>query len=290
MPYKLLSHLLFSACLLNRSRTFLVRAFLTFVFTSLALDSSAQTFPGPVSSPTTTAIPHNSPTFVGWATGIADFQRGWVDIRNPSLGVVGYGSAADALGPAGTSTTLGVVSLGDGGRITLTFDYPITDGPGFDLAVFENSFNNTFLELAFVEVSSDGLHFFRFPAISNTQTTTQVGGFGSLDTTYINNLAGKYRVGFGTPFDLAELSGNPLLNIFAVTHVRIIDVVGSIDPAFGTRDSLGNLINDPFPTPFNSGGFDLDAVGVIHAIPEPIFGAHVLGLLTLACFLMRRRV
>jgi hypothetical protein len=71
--------------------------------------------------------------------------------------------------------------------------------------------------------------------------------------------------------------------------VRIIDVVGSIDPAFGTRDSLGNLINEPFPTPFSSSGFDLDAVGVIHAIPEPAFGAGMLGLLALACCFMRRR-
>ena len=38
-----------------------------------------------------------------------------------------------------------------------------------------------------------------------------------------------------------------------VTEVRITDVVGSIDPWYGTRDSLGNLINDPFKTPFASG-------------------------------------
>src|SRR5690606_30680570 len=31
-----------------------------------------------------------------------------------------------------------------------------------------------------------------------------------------------------------------------------------------TTDSFGNKINDLFPTPFNSGGFDLNAVGVIH--------------------------
>jgi hypothetical protein len=29
-------------------------------------------------------------------------------------------------------------------------------------------------------------------------------------------------------------------------------------------DSQGNIINDPYPTPFESGGFDLDAIGVIH--------------------------
>jgi hypothetical protein len=54
--------------------------------------------------------------------------------------------------------------------------------------------------------------------------------------------------------------------------VRITDVVGSIDPRYWTRDSLGNLINDPFTTPFASGGFDLNGVGVINeaaAVPEP---------------------
>ena len=53
-----------------------------------------------------------------------------------------------------------------------------------------------------------------------------------------------------------------------VIAVRITDVVGSIDPALGTKDSLGNLINDPFPTPFASSGFDLNAVGVINALPQ----------------------
>ncbi|HRP60966.1 MAG TPA: T9SS type A sorting domain-containing protein, partial [Vicingus sp.] len=68
----------------------------------------------------------------------------------------------------------------------------------------------------------------------------------------------------GTPFDLAELDGIAGLDISKITHVRVIDVVGSINPLFGTYDSQNNIINDPYPTPFSSGGFDLDAVGVIH--------------------------
>jgi hypothetical protein len=46
--------------------------------------------------------------------------------------------------------------------------------------------------------------------------------------------------------------------------VRIRDVVGSIKPEYATLDSKGNPINDPWPTTFPTGGFDLDAVGVIH--------------------------
>ena len=172
-----------------------------------------------------------------------------------------------------------VVSLGDGGSITLGFNTPIANGPGSDFAVFENGFLTgpsgsglAYLELAVVNVSSDGVHFFRFPDVSETQTSTQVGGFDSLDATNLHDLAGKYIAGYGTGFDLSELAGvSPYLNINDVTEVRITDVVGSIDPRYGTRDSLGNLINDPFPTPFASGGFDLNGVGVIHmaSVPEP---------------------
>jgi hypothetical protein len=66
------------------------------------------------------------------------------------------------------------------------------------------------------------------------------------------------------PFDLEELNNIPDLNINSITHVKIIDVIGCIQDEYATYDSQGNKINDPWPTPFPSGGFDLDAVGVIH--------------------------
>lgn len=103
-----------------------------------------------------------------------------------------------------------------------------------------------------------------FPAHSLTQTATQVGGFGSVDPTYIHNLAGKYKAFYGTPFDLSDLEDDPLLDKNNITHVKIIDVVGSIDPDYASYDAYANAINDPFPTPFYSAGFDLDAVGVIN--------------------------
>nr|WP_303652848.1 PEP-CTERM sorting domain-containing protein [Paludisphaera mucosa] len=95
-----------------------------------------------------------------------------------------------------------------------------------------------------------------------------------LDARDLNNLAGKYVAGYGTGFDLAELAGvSPLLDVHNVTFVRIIDVVGSIDPAHGRYDAHGHLVNDPYATPFGSSGFDLTGVGVIHfatqAVPEP---------------------
>ena len=227
----------------------------------------------PASGAGTLGIPANSPLFQAWATAAPDLTRGPQNITVAGSPLASFGTAANVLGPA-TGVSTAVVSLGDGGSITLTFGGTIFNGPGADFAVFENGFlsgGGIFAELGHVEVSSNGTDFVRFPSVSLTPTTTQVGGFGVIDATNINNLAGKHIAGLGTPFNLDDLAGNPLLDVNAVTHVRVVDVVGSINPLFGTQDSLGNFINDPFTTPFASGGFDLDGVGVIHftPIPEP---------------------
>ncbi len=208
-----------------------------------------------------TAIAHDSSILVAWATGCT-VQRGPMDNSQPNLGAVNAGTAQQATGAAGDGFT---VSLGDGGSATLVFARPIRNGVGADFAVFENGFSNTFLELAFVEVSSDGQHFVRFPAVSNSDTSTQIGTFGAVNPRHLYNLAGKYRARFGTPFDLEELrADSAVLNLQAVTHVRLVDAVGSIQAAYASRDSRGHPVNDPWPTPFASSGFDLDAVGVIH--------------------------
>ena len=270
--------------------------FSTFIFglflASIAANGATQAgpFAPPAGQPGSEAISNLDPQFVDWATSVAQLARGPVDVANPSLGDASFGTASEAVGPA-EGTAGDVVSLGDGGHATLAFLRGIQDGPGFDFAVFENGFADNFLEVAFVEVSSNGTDFFRFDSVSLTQTATQVGAFDPLDTTDLDNLAGKYRAGFGTPFDLAELAGiSPLLDVSDIGWVRIVDVVGSIDPAFARFDSLGNIINDPYPTAFGSGGFDLDGVGVIHpVVPEP--GAMMLGLSGVLCIvgLARRR-
>ena len=217
-------------------------------------------FAPPAGQPGTTAIYKDSSVFVNWATH-CEVNRGWQNIADTTLGRANVGDSSMACGQAGTN---GVVSLGDGGSAVLTFAYPISNGPSWDFAVFENSFSDTFLELAFVEVSSDGINYFRFPSTSLTDTTVQVDAFGSLDATKINNLAGKYRALYGTPFDLEELSAILSLDINHITHIRIVDVVGSLNKQYASYDALGHPINDPWPTPYNSSGIDLDAVGVIH--------------------------
>lgn len=220
--------------------------------------------------PNSTAIPAEGSKIVAWATG-AFIERGFVKIDDPSQGYASHGTPSDALGLAQGGSVDGVVSLGDGGYAVLTFEKPIADGPGYDFAVFENSFGSGesyFCELAFVEVSSDGIHFQRFPAVSLTPILSQIqpfGYFAYVDPTDINNLAGKYRAGYGVPFDLAEIKNmNPLVDTGKITHIRIVDVIGCINPSWASYDSLGNIINDPWPTNFSTGGFDLDGVGVIH--------------------------
>ena len=55
------------------------------------------------------------------------------------------------------------------------------------------------------------------------------------------------------------------INLDSINYIKIVDVVGSVSPVYGSFDQYGTPINDPFPTAFESGGFDLDGVGVIHA-------------------------
>ena len=254
--------------------------------TSGAVGATGPFPPGP-GQPGSDAVAAASPAIRAWATGVAAYLPG--PQRRGSIATpVNYGTGSSALGPTGVTgsdadyppagtpgaATAPVVSLGDGGSLTLTFARPIADGPGADFAVFENGFatgaNSVHAELAFVEVSSNGVDFVRFPAVSCTATAVQVGTYGTIDPRNVRNLAGKHPAGWGTPFDLAELSGSsPVLDIGRVTHVRLVDVVGSLTTTLGSRDAQGNLINDPFPTPFQTGGFDADAVGVMNEAADP---------------------
>ena len=230
-------------------------------------------------------ISRTSSAITGWSSSVVSFNRGPQDITNPTGPLANVGDPANTLGPNGDGSR--VVSLGDGGSITLGFDKAIANGAGNDFAVFENGFLSganglAYLELATVAVSSDGINFFTFAAVSLTPTDTQVGSFGLLDARNLHNLAGKYTSGFGTGFDLSELVGvSSLLDVNNVTQVRITDVVGSIDPRYGTRDSLGNFINDPFKTAFGSSGFDFNGIAVLNAAPAAVPEPMSLTLLTI---------
>lgn len=267
----------------RRLQILFISAFFTFGSASFAV-------PGPYSSglannnpgavdPAIAGFVNNAtnPVFVGWATGIESY------IAAPGVdSESGFADPTKALGPL-TVTEDGpthIVSLGDldasqitagaqPGKITLSFNGGIRDKAGADFVVFENglgSQNLVFGELAYVEVSTDGQHFARFA--SDSLTLSQVGPYGWVDPTNVHNLAGKhvnaYGNSFGTPFDLAELSNHPLvqsgdLRLNQIKYVRLIDIPGD----GSSKDSSGDPIYDAWLT-FGSGGFDLDAIGVLH--------------------------
>ena len=241
----------------------------------LPLGASAQFAPG-AGQAGTTAVFKDSSVFKAWATTCV-VKRGFINIEDTTATYTQgdatsnrafFGDADAALGAPGGA--MDVVSLGDGGYATLGFDSPVTNGDGPDFAVFENGFPaqtapfGDYLELAFVEVSTDGQYFVRFPSVSLTQDTVQIDGFGQLNPEKIHDLAGKYVVNYGTPFDLEDLADSSGINIDSINFVRIVDVVGDLHDGFARYDSQGHKINDPWPSPYWSGGFDLDAVGVIY--------------------------
>jgi len=233
--------------------------FRVIILLGLVMNAQAGPYAPPAGQEGSTAIAASDARIVAWATGFENVSLGPNTSADPNPYTGELYSPDKTLGPAdATGFVHPVLPLGDGGQITLMFGLPITDGPGPDFAVFENGFSDFFLELAFVEVSSDGVNFIRFPSVS--LTSGPVDSAGTLDATNLYNLAGKYRYGQGTPFDLNELSGfDPLLDTSAVTHVKIIDVIGD----GSTSDSLGNPVYDPFPNT-GTAGMDLDAVGVLH--------------------------
>lgn len=207
------------------------------------------------------AVHKNSSVITSWASK-ASVKRGWVDISDTSQGKVVLGNPADVYAKADRF----VMSLGDAGEVTLEFEKALINHAGFDFAVFENGFvfgEGYFLELAFVEVSTNGKKFHRFPAISLVDTTVQKDNGSTLDPTLLYNFAGKHQSDYGTPFDLEELKDSLGDGVDSVRFIRLIDVVGNLSDSFARYDSRGNKINDPWPTPFNSGGFDLDAVAIL---------------------------
>lgn len=214
--------------------------------------------PGPSTEGTTAidlfadaAMTQQNPELVAWANAVVTYSPGGNVSSEFQTPLAALGPADDTgFYQTGVAT---IVTLGEGGFITLSFAAPIHDTDGFDLVVFENGIATTagrgFFELAFVEVSSDGISFSRFTSRSTTPVPASPYAFLELDPTDLDGLAGKYPATYGTAFDFAWLG------LTSVSHVRIVDVVGD-----GlTLDAEGRPIVDPYPST-GSAGFDLDAV------------------------------
>ena len=271
-------------------------------------DGSVQIYGGGADSQGNVAVHMDDARIKSWASGYRDYVVG--TLGNPVFDK--WKTPDAALGKA-DGDSYGIVCLGDGGSITLTFDNPITNGSGYDFAVFENAAVETFLELAFVEVSTDGVNFVRFPNFYLGEIA--MGPFDNWNSPeLIYNLASKYIQGYGHGFDLQELvfayeyaqsdsclvanGGSfseeyrahllefmPLLDTECINYVRICDIVGDGREV----DSSGHVIYDPSGC-FESPGFDLDAVGVINSlVPEPAECAAVFGLSILVFAFAKRR-
>ena len=252
-----------------------------------------------------------NPIFKGWATEVVSYsQTPGVDAQWSDPSKV-LGRASGRVDDIFSLGDLSLEQIDEGippGRITVTFDESIRNGKGYDFAIFENALisdlstgengatKELLAELAYVEVSSNGQDFARFPSVSLVEEA--VGMFGTIDMNKIYNLAGKhpnaYGVCEGTPFDLEDVANDPLMtaglvDINDIRFIRIVDIPGT-----GTfYDNAAEYINpDTWPqwdfysdihpiydawntslVPlYPSGGFDLEAIGVLH---EQQFSADI---------------
>ncbi|MCB9898924.1 MAG: hypothetical protein H6825_13045 [Planctomycetes bacterium] len=179
-----------------------------------------------------------------------------------------------------------VFQLGVGGSITLRLDSLAKDGPGTDLIVYENPFfvqgmgdpTATYVEALYVEVSSNGLDFARFPTRYSGPAGPHLGPGGQdigVPNTWYRGFAGVMTVSAGTllgedpfdvvggggdAFDFADLQTQPEVVqgdvvLSAIRYVRLVDVEGGVDV-----DGLGNPVWDAGNPVFSTA--DVDAVCV----------------------------
>ena len=145
-------------------------------------------------------------------------------------------------GKGPSAGSLHVLSLGQEGEIILGFeDIPITDGPGVDVLVFENAFPG-WPELGVVSVSEDGEEWHEWPCDTSNADAQFPGcaGVSSVLSHPDNGISpSDPETAGGDGFDLADLG------LSEAWFIRITDA--------GTNPYEGS-----------SGGFDLDAVSVVH--------------------------
>lgn len=212
-----------------------------------------------------------------------------VDVHYGSYAGFGQNELPDCvLGPpqgAGLSGgSLHVLSLGNGGSITLEFvDNLPQNGVGADLIVFENAFfvggdsNYAFAEAAFVEVSQDGVTFFRFPNDYNpdgepvNHPSNWMGFAGILPVmSHPDNGIDPTDplVSGGDLFDLDDVG---------LDWIRFVRIIDTDEPPDAAMDDDGDSIYDPAVTSEGNSGFDLDAICAVHSVdiatptpaPEP---------------------
>ena len=131
--------------------------FFIICFSTLLLKAQGPYAPA-AGQPGSTAIHKDSTVFMDWAIA-STVNFGWVNIADTSQGKTSTGNSTSPTGMPGVN---GVVSLGDSGYATLTFNGVLYDGNGADFAVFENGFGG------FRRAGFDGLrHSIALPTNAN---------------------------------------------------------------------------------------------------------------------------
>jgi hypothetical protein len=147
--------------------------------------------------------------------------------------------------------SLDVLSLGAGGSIVLSFgEHAMVDGPGADFVVFENAFwpggdaSVVFAELGEVSVSQDGDTWYTFACDEAGDGQGRFPGCAGVTPTLV------YDADAGGPLDPTQTGGDPFdlaaVGLSSARYVRIVDL-------------------ETLPQASNTTGFDLDAVGIVHA-------------------------
>jgi len=194
--------------------------------------------------------------------------------------VIGPPYSYDTIGIGGSTH---VYNLGNGGSITVEFTGKVIyDGPGPDFTVFENpfyisgSFDQVFVELGRVAVSSDGINWATFPA---DYVAPEPPPAYDADPDHYVGFAGVHpvfsapgngidpldpSVSGGDPFDLSEIAVGAAaagVDLFNIRYIRITDVIA------GTEDDDGDLI--PETNVVGQNGFDLDSIaGLNLRVPD----------------------
>ncbi len=180
-----------------------------------------------------------------FVTGVVSFEAGACS---------GFGNAAmpgvvegPPIGGGTSAGSTDVVSLGVGGSIVLSFEpNAIVDGVGVDFVVFENAFwvggnqTNVYAEPGEVSVSDDGTTWSTFPCTATAYPYGQCAGWHPVTSPPASPT--DYPSCGGDGFDLSDLG---------VTHARYVRIV---DKSNETCDGKTN-----------TGGFDLDAISIIHS-------------------------